>query len=223
MLERMNNKARHNTWKQQASEFVCKIWSPFNNGFVFLATRSSNNQRWKQHHFNLPISQERLVKHFSKYSRDEYDHYFCPNAFSEPLRRAEYTLATPYTWVDIDDANPDSFDPAPGILIRTSPQRFQGVWVHEEIIPASDAEIYSKGLAYKYNADTNGWSSTKYLRVPWTRNHKPNYNQPIVRLIRNDFSEQIREAVPISIEDFSKSKAPIIYTEFTIPKNNAWK
>src|SRR5262249_25123209 len=31
--------------------------------------------------------------------------------------------------------------------------------------------------------DRNGWSITKYLRVPWTYNHKPEYDRPLIELI----------------------------------------
>lgn len=218
MSKYMNDSARPERWKRKSAQFVVQIWSPFKNGFGFLGTRSISD-RWREHCFEIGEHYEAVFDHFSRHHRDEFDHYFCPNVFSKPRRKAVDALPTPYSWADIDDADPEAFAIPPGILFETSPGRTQGLWSHADLIPACDAALHSKGLAYKYDADRNGWSATKYPRVPFTVNHKLEYHQPIVRLIRSDFEAQPWEAVPISQEDWGRSRAPVVNRQLNMPKD----
>lgn len=218
----MNDDARPVRWQRKAADFVNQIWSQHDEGFVFLATRCIGpNTSWKDHVFEIGDNFEDLVKHFSKFHRDDYEHYFCPNSFTKKQRLNRFALPTPYSWVDIDDANPDEFDPSPSILWETSPKRFQGIWVGDSKLNVTDAERYSKGLAYEHGADRGGWSVTKYLRTPYTFNHKPKYDRPTVKLITFDMSPKSRGVVPITREDWEKSDAPIIAVRVNMPKD--WK
>ena len=192
MSRSMSDDARPEQWQMKAASLIVKLWRKHEEGYVFLANRKPGFKKWKEHSFKLPVSKQKLVDHFREYHRDEYDHYFCPNAFSIAHRLTEHAYATPFSWADIDDADPEKFNPAPGILIRTSPGRYQGIWSHRNAVSASKAAQHSRELAYRFGADKNGWSVTKYLRVPYTINHKREYDKPPVKLVRQDWSVQPR-------------------------------
>ena len=138
---------------------------------------------------------------FDAHSREVFDLYACPNAFRKPRRIAVLALPTPYAWVDIDEADVDTFDPQPGVLIRTSDERHQGIWRFADYLPPREAEGYSKALAYSFGADKNGWSVTKHLRIPFTYNHKPQYDRPTVKLLRADMSPRRRKPLALPREE----------------------
>jgi hypothetical protein len=68
-------------------------------------------------------------------------------------------------------------------LWRTSPLRYQGLWLWNEPERPIKAEAYSQALAYRFGGDANGWSITKMLRIPGSLNHKPEYTKPKVELV----------------------------------------
>jgi RepB DNA-primase from phage plasmid len=167
----------------QAAAFLTRVWRLHSSGYVFLATRRVSGRCWEDHALKLPVRHHELKRLLRAYPRTLYDHYFCPNAFSKPKRKRKYTLPTPYGWCDIDDGDPLAFRPPPNFLWRTSPAHHQGIWIWDRFEEPDQAEAYSKALAYRFGGDRNGWSVTKYLRVPWTYNHKPEYDRPLVKLI----------------------------------------
>ncbi len=217
-MRRVNNRARPE-WHERATEFILNIMAGFNSGYVFLATRKPNGKSWQDHSFKLGNHAQEIAQHFKAYSRNRYDHYFCPNAFSKPQRLAQFALKTNRAWVDIDGADPSKFDPQPGILIETSPGRTQGVWMFPEWLEPNEAAQYSKALAYNFGADKTGWSVTKYLRVPFTFNHKEEYDGPPVRLLRADFGHQKRKALPVGRDIWTASEAPIVHTQLNMPRD----
>lgn len=183
-------------WQAQAADLLAKLWSHHKTGVVFIAARRAGTKRWRDIALPLPTRRSRIAAILRRHDRMKWDLYFNPNAFSEPVRRAQYALPTNLAWVDVDDADPDSFAPKPNILWATSPGRHQALWALSDSVSAEEAEKYSRALAYNHGADRNGWSSTKLLRIPFTYNHKPAYNRPKVRLVFDDWSPQQR--IPIN-------------------------
>ena len=218
-MQRVNNGARPERWRHKAVQFICGITDDFEEGYFFLASREVASKTWRDHSFRLGEHKQAISEHFAKFSRDEYDHYFCPNNFQKPQRKAENAQPTNRAWVDIDGADPERFDPQPNVLLKTSPGRHQGLWFFEGVIDSHEAELYSKALAYRFGADKNGWSATKYLRVPFTYNHKKEYDRPQVRLLKFDAEPQKRKAVPIGDEIWQASNAPVIHVRLTISDN----
>lgn len=219
MQRRMNNRARPKNWVERAARFTMKITAEYRSGYIFLATRNAKTKKWQEHVFEIGNHEKAIREHFAKYSRDQFDHYFCSNSFSKTERKAKYVLPTNRAWVDIDNADPEKFDPKPNILIQTSPDRYQGIWHFKDRLIRHEAELYSKALAYNFGADKNGWSATKYLRVPFTYNHKEEYNRPRVKLLKCDLTQQKRKVIPVSEEIWNASSAPIVHIELKLTKN----
>lgn len=191
-----------------AIEFCADIWDYESDAFTFIGTRTG--ERWRDHPIQGPDRATQVEKILATHSADKFDIYFCPNAFSAAHRRREYALPSRYAHCDIDQADPDGYDPAPNILWETSPGRFQGIWKWDSAATAVEAERYSRAIVTKDGGDRGGWSITKMLRLPGTINHKPAYDLPIVTLRAFDDRSRVlprsiarfemlgRRAVPIS-------------------------
>ena len=168
-------------------DFLLEVWAPFNRGYGFVAALDRATEMWRDASFKMSDPEPGLVDFFDRYPANEYDLYFCPNAFREAKRKAECAKRTPWLWADIDDADPGAFEPPPGILWRTSPGRTQGLWPLDRRVSVDEAQAMSKALANRHGADS-GWSITKMLRIPGTINHKPDYDRPRVKLLRADWT-----------------------------------
>lgn len=162
-------------------DFLNEIWDFDDELYSFLCTRDRSGGGWREHVIQGDRTQrvEGLLKAFSP---EKFDWYFCPNHFSEPKRQRASALPTRYAWADIDDADPARFMPQPTMLWKTSPGRFQGLWLSNRLLSVNEAEGASKGLWKAFGGDC-AWSITKVLRVPGTLNHKPSYKTPRVKLI----------------------------------------
>lgn len=218
MRKRVNDNARPERWQQKAAQFIIDIMADYSDGYIFLATRKVGTRQWKEHVFKVGKHEQAIHDHFATFGREKYDHYFCSNQFCEPERKAEHVHSSSRAWVDIDNADPEIFDPQPNVLIETSSGRFQGLWFFNEVIDCQEAELYSKALAYNFDADKNGWSATKYLRVPFTYNHKDEYDRPRVKLLKADLKPQKRKAIPINQEIWQASNAPVVHVELKLTR-----
>ena len=170
---------------EASARFLLDVWDCHKEGYTFLGTRRSGDDRWVNH----PISGNReaaILKVLAVHPVEKFDIYFAPNAFSEPRNLADYALQTRYAWNDIDNANPANFEPQPSILWETSPGRFQGLWRWNRLSEGRTAAQYSRNLWRAYGGDKGGWSVSKMLRLPGGMNHKANYKRPPIRLIKFD-------------------------------------
>jgi len=179
---------------EAAIRFLLGLWEEYEpDAYTFIGTRWGT--RWRDH----PIRgdrEKRVRRILTAHPSEQFDVYFCPNAFSEPHRRTGFALDSRYAHCDIDKADPVGYDPSPNILWETSPGRFQGIWIWREAAEGRIAEQYSRNIVYKDGGDQGGWSITKMLRVPGTINHKPDYDRPVVTLRTYDDRPQ---ALPASI------------------------
>jgi hypothetical protein len=177
-------------WPTISIAFLHKLWSHHSNtGYVFLGTLERHGGRWLEHAVNLAEDFD-FESFFARYSRRRYDLYFCPNRFRRPRRQKQYASATPFAWSDIDGGDTSKCKPSPNLIFETSPGRYQALWLWDVQESTDRAEQYSQILANIANGDPNGWSITKYLRIPETYNHKPDYNRPLVRMVHHDWKPQ---------------------------------
>lgn len=165
---------------EAAIRFVTDLWEDYDtSAYTFIGTRRGS--RWRDHAIRGDRA-EKAAAIIAAHAADRFDIYFCPNAFDGPQRRSALALPSRYAWCDIDDADPDAYDPQPSILWETSPNRFQGLWLCRKTSPASIAQQISRNIWEKDGGDKGGWSITKMLRLPGTINHKREYQKPVVTL-----------------------------------------
>ena len=170
--------------------FLQRIWNfekdksePVYN---FVGFKEVTTGKWVEHAVVASEGFYKVSRLLRKYSRYDYDQYFCPNPFSKPRRKRQFALPTRFCWCDIDNGDPETFRPRPTMLCETSPSRYQGLWELNQTIEADRAEKCSKALAYNHGGDKNGWSATKMLRLIGSINHKPDYDEPLVQSLPCD-------------------------------------
>lgn len=152
-------------------DFLIKIHQNLKPG-LWICLSTKKNNRWKDHFFKTPLSEDQLEDFFQQYDTHRYDLYFCPHAFKEARRKKELAVPTKYLWSDLDNANPSMIKPKPQIAWNSSPNRFACLWILDHTPPLEETEKINKQLAYSVGADHGGWDITQVLRIPGTRNHK---------------------------------------------------
>ena len=157
--------------------------------FSFLAFRKVTTGKWIEKAIEIPLSLQDSMELLNKFNRWDYDQYFCPNLFSKPRRKQQYALSTRLALCDMDESDPETYDPWASLVWRTSPNRYQALWLWDQPYKAHKAEQYSKALAYRHGGDKNGWSCTNMLRLIGSVNHKPQYSEPFVEIVRCDWKE----------------------------------
>jgi hypothetical protein len=180
-------------WAKVAAYLLVRLWNLHRGrGFVFVAARRAGGGSWEQRSFSLrSLTTGSLLRWFRVHPRCKYDLYFCPNPFRRKRRIRSLALPTPLAWSDIDEGDCSLCRLVANLLILTSPGRTQGIWLFDRVLSVDEAEAASRTLTIEAHGDRNGWSVTKYLRVPGTNNHKREYNFPTVRLLNADWTPQV--------------------------------
>jgi hypothetical protein len=176
-----------------------RIYSTYDGpAYGFLAFKSAETGKWLTKTVDAnKYSRPEVAELLERYSRWRFDQYFCPNLFSDRRRIRQFALPTWLGWCDMDESDPGAYDPWPSIVWETSPQRYQAIWAWDQLHTPKQAEAYSKALTYRHGGDRNGWSYTKMLRLIGSVNHKPEYDEPIVRAVSWDWSRIEARPVPL--------------------------
>jgi hypothetical protein len=106
--------------------------------------------------------------------------YVGAQLYNEPTGGKEH-IADEVTalWADLDGCDPAKLKVPPSIVVETSPSRWQAWWLLRQPLNSVRAEEITKAIAYYHaddGADTSGWDLTQLMRVPYTRNFKPDYD-----------------------------------------------
>lgn len=145
-----------------------------NKGLVCLAFITPKPKKYTEEFFRYP---EELPGMLDMIATKQFGSniYFCPQLLRERRRDKGCIEVTPNVWADLDSCPPDSMLVQPSIVMETSPERFQALWLLESPVEPYIAEELSRRIAYKHadeGADRSGWDLTQLLRVPFTNNYK---------------------------------------------------
>jgi hypothetical protein len=95
--------------------------------------------------------------------------------------------AVSWLWADCDSAEAckalAAFEPAPPMLVRSSPGRGHAYWPLRQTLEGDEADRALRRLAHALGADERCAERARILRVPGTYNHKTDPPEP-VRLVR---------------------------------------
>ena len=123
------------------SRFIADLWDYDAAAYTFIGTR--RGERWRDYAIKGSDRQGKVAAILAENNPDQFDIYFCPNAFGAPHRRTDFALPSRFAHCDIDDADPKGYDPSPNILWETSPGRFQGIWIWREMAEGSEVVLPS--------------------------------------------------------------------------------
>lgn len=176
--------------------------APF--GYLCVARRVINKGAFQERFFQWPDDLEGLGEYINE-SVMNHDVWFCPMLFNIPSRKKEDVDVCPMIWADLDECTPDQLLVPATVVIESSKDRYQGLWLLNEPIEPQDAEDAAKRIAYYHadqGADKSGWDLTQLIRVPFTLNHK--YDPPEVVLVTgagDAVEPSVFEAYPVVAED----------------------
>lgn len=170
-------------------------------GYVCIASESMIKGDFRQRFYQWPLEEKELLNYVGRQSHANRNLWFCINLLSKKTRKKETCLPNNLLWADLDDCSPDYLEPAPQLVIESSPKRYQAIWRLDTELDPYIAEDYSRKIygRYRDNGVDSGWALTKLLRVPYTRNLKYE-ERPQVRLLR-----AIHDLLPTEIFDIAIS------------------
>jgi hypothetical protein len=218
-----------------------------NAGYVCLAFKTPGRKGLREEFYQYPEQIDLMIDTIEK----KYivnDAYFCPMLLRSPRRSKETVLSCPAAWADLDECEPEHMLVQPSIVIETSEQRYQALWLFEELQEPELAEALSRRIAYYHaeeGADRSGWDLSQLLRIPLTNNLKYSNQSVIINSARNikyridDFEqypvpeeltytnvpfptpEELEGLTPEAVFDkYAARLTPLVYRMYTIPPSN---
>lgn len=126
--------------------------------------------------FEWPTKLEEMLKNIEAHCQQLVHAYFCPSLYDKPGKKNKENIRIcTNVWADLDTCDPQLLLIRPSILVQTSPQRFQALWLLEDPVEPHVAEEISRRIAYYHadqGADKSGWDLSQLLRIPYTPNYK---------------------------------------------------
>lgn len=218
-------------------------------GYVCIAF-ASKQAGWREEFYRYPDELDRLLASIERGYKTG-NAYFCPQLLKDdkvpPGRKSarykENVKICTAAWADLDSCKPELLLVQPSIVIMSSPNRYQALWVFDEPQEPEVAEQVSLNIAYHHvpdGADSSGWDLTQFLRIPYTTNLKyPGSVQVLVTAASrdvykvDDFSEYgearrskykadpMPETLPVEppleiLQRYRRSLNPIVFSIFSV-------
>jgi hypothetical protein len=158
------------------------VFGPNSSGFVCISHKAIESGRFSEEFFQYPEELTRMLVHIESVAT-KGNTYFCPQLLksrerlpgARSARTKENVKTCASAWADLDTCKPELLLVEPTVLLETSTDRWQALWVFERPVEPAVAEQISANIAYHHvadGADTSGWDLTQLLRVPLTFNFK---------------------------------------------------
>jgi hypothetical protein len=153
-------------------EFLDFVWGE-QEGYADIARMLDGdlkNHKW----FEWPSQKEELLAYAEKYSHE--DIYYTPVLFRVPQRRRSAVKTAQVVYGDADLFKPEHLHARPSAIVRTSPDKTHVLWSVTDSNDVATLEGLAHSVSLEHPKATtgydNGWSATKLLRVPGTKNLK---------------------------------------------------
>ena len=153
-------------------EFLDFVWGE-QEGYADIARMLDGdlkNHKW----FEWPSQKEDLLAYVEKYSHE--DIYYTPVLFRVPQRRRSAVKTAQVVYGDADLFKPEDLHARPSCIVRTSPDKTHVLWSITDDNEVATLEGLAHSVSLEHPKATtgydNGWSATKLLRVPGTKNLK---------------------------------------------------
>lgn len=185
----MNESFLRSVWEAQEAE-----------GYVFVSYKLGDS--WTDVPITWPCRSAKLSKTLAEIPK-KADVYFCPTVFSGPRRLADLALPSVWLHADLDEVDPvTEVDEvlAASTAWQTSRGRYQCMWRMTRPVSPKAHRALNRRLTYATGADKGGWSITKALRVPGTRNYKRSRPE-LVTLLWEDQQHYLPRVVKEAVAD----------------------
>lgn len=163
--------------------FFRSVFGQVRGGYICIATLKPETRSLREEYFAWPDDADAMLEYVEE-ATSECNVYYCPQLLVDPnFRRPDGKSArvkenielSTAVWADLDACHPSKMLVKPSIVVESSPNRYQALWIFAEPVEAPTAEEISRRIAYYHipdGADKSGWDLTQLLRVPYTYNWK---------------------------------------------------
>lgn len=158
-------------------DFFRLVFGETTTGRVCISYLSHTNRQMRKVWFDWPNQLDAMLENIEVHCQQLVHAYFCPSLYeesSESKHKDNIKICT-NVWSDLDTCDPKLLLVKPSILVQTSPNRFQALWLLETPVEPRIAEDISRRIAYYHadqGADKSGWDLSQLLRIPYTPNYK---------------------------------------------------
>lgn len=129
---------------------------------------------------NFPLYSNFLIEAFMTQQPMESFEFF----FQFGARRPDGSFEpTRFGGFDTGTVHPTAYDPPPDAYWETSEGNYQAVWDWGKAIPVEASVARLEALIHEYGGVFGTHRLGSYLRIPWSINHKTNYDQPEVKML----------------------------------------
>jgi Protein of unknown function (DUF3987) len=153
-------------------DFLDAIWGE-QEGWADIARMSEGDLK-NHKFFEWPSQREDVFAYIERYKLE--DVYFTPVLFKSPQRRRSAAKTAQVVYGDADLFPVDDLYATPSIIVRTSPEKTHVYWSVTDTHDVPELEGMAHSVSLEHPKDKtgydNGWSATKLLRVPGTKNLK---------------------------------------------------
>ena len=161
---------------EQRRTFFKLVFGEQARGWVCISYLHPHSKKMDKFFYEWPNDLEKMLSDISKRSKELVHAYYCPNLYEAPGKKnKEFVSICTNVWADLDTCDPRLLIVRPSILTETSPNKYQAIWLLEDLTEPSLAETISCKIAYfhaPHGADKSGWDLTQLLRIPYTPNYK---------------------------------------------------
>ena len=138
----------------KASSFIAQVWNYSKSGYGAIVVKDAKG-RMTTTYFEVPTTPRKLTQHLREIPESR-DIYFCPVPGNKKSRKKDSFDRIRLLWADLDEADPRQISPRPQIAWKTSPGRYQSLWLLEKTHSASKIEKLNRALTYSIGADKGG-------------------------------------------------------------------
>lgn len=153
-------------------QFLDMVWGEL-EGYVDIA-RMSGEDLANHKFFEWPEQREDLFAYVEKYKHE--DVYYTPVLFTAPRRQRSAAKFCQVVYGDADLFPVADLYANPSAIVHTSPNKTHVIWSLSGSTDVPTAEGLAHSVSIEHPKATtgydNGWSATKLLRVPGTKNRK---------------------------------------------------
>jgi hypothetical protein len=153
-------------------DFLSTIWGEL-TGQVAIS-RMIGDELKNHKFFSWPEMAEDIYAYIEKYKHE--DVYYTPVLFKAPKRQRAVAGQCQVVYGDADDFDLTQIKAEPSVIVHTSDNKTHLYWLLTDVQDAQTCETLSHSVSVEHPKKTtgfdDGWSATKLLRVPGTRNLK---------------------------------------------------
>lgn len=161
--------------EEQRRTFFKLVFGSDVEGYICISYLEHTNRKMKTVFFKYPEELEDMLDSINVHCERLVHVYYSSALYEDKTVRQKVNAKTcTNIWADLDETDPRLLLVEPSILIQTSPQRYQALWLLEEPLTPGEAEEIARKIAYyhkEHGADTT-WDVGHLMRVPYTPNYK---------------------------------------------------